>query len=180
MLDSEEFSITFGESLRKIRKAKDFTQQKLADAADTSTTIISDYENAKKRPSLLYAKALAEALNVTVDNLCGEDHNSRYVKELERRPIVALITVIKLFRFRITVLEDGSINLTMPRDRAGYSSTEIRNFFKEYELVQQFSDKADSASGTEMTEQLINHLQSKYDFLPDLPVYIPKNLDKKK
>lgn len=163
----------FGESLRNIRMMKKLTQAEIAESANLSTTAISNYENGEKCPSLASAKAIAEALHVPLDNLTGDDDRSRYVKDLERDPTAALLTVIQLFKFHIKVMDDGSVNLTMPHDCAGYSSSEILAFFREYELVQTFTESIQNDSGVEMRGKLLEHLREKYNHLPDFPIYQP-------
>lgn len=171
LLDTTPTDTLFGTNLQKARRQQNLTQEKLAETAGVSTTIVSDYENRRKSPSLGYAKALAEALHIPLDTLCEDNAFAQYIKDLEREPVVALLTVIKLFKFHIRLLDDGSINLSMPADRAGYSASEIRKFFKEYEIIQEFAASANSDSGKEMKEKLITHIQEKYNYLPDLPIY---------
>lgn len=167
----DKFKITFGDNLIAIRESRKLTQEQLAEKADISTAIISDYENARKNASVVFAKAISDALDVPIDELCGETTHTRYVRKLEKEPVAALLTVIKLFKFEVTLQEDGSIKLYMPDNYAGYSSTEIRNFIKEYEVVQTFSKSANNQAGKEMTEQLLEHLRLKYQHLPDFPEY---------
>lgn len=60
-----------GKRLRAYRKQRDWSQAHLADRAQVSRSYVAEIERGKKNPRLLYAKALAEALSVTVDDLIG-------------------------------------------------------------------------------------------------------------
>lgn len=172
-LAEQAMKTTFGKNLWNIRKMKKMTQANVADKAGLSTTAISNYEKGAECPSVASAKAIAEALNVPLDDLTGDNDHTRYVKDLERDPTAALLTVIHLFKFHIKVMDDGSVNLTMPHDCAGYSSSEILAFFREYELVQTFTESIQNDSGVEMRGKLLEHLREKYNHLPDFPIYQP-------
>ena len=68
----------------------------------------------------------------------------------------------------------------MPHDEAGYSSTEIKKFIKEFMVVQEFKDKNSDKSGEEMTAKLLEHITEKYKHIPDLADYIfPEHILKK-
>lgn len=61
----------FAVNLKKIRKQKDMTQNELAQKSGVSIGTISSYESGIKSPSLLIVAKLAEALGVSIDELCG-------------------------------------------------------------------------------------------------------------
>ena len=58
--------------LREIRKSRGMTQEALSRAARINRVNIAKYESGKSAPSLQSAEKLAQALNVTVDELIGE------------------------------------------------------------------------------------------------------------
>lgn len=64
--------MTFGKSLREIRKRRDLTQSELSRLAKIPQSTISDLEKNKYLPDVLQAKKLAAALGVTVGELLGE------------------------------------------------------------------------------------------------------------
>ena len=171
------FKETFANNLGRIRSERELSQEKLADMAGISLSVVSNYENKKKLASALYAKKLATALDVSIDELCGESADTRYIKKLEDNPIQAILTVIRLFRF---LTDNGDIILSMPHDEAGYSSTEIKKFIKEYMVVQEFKDKNSNDSGVEMAGKLLEHLAEKYKHIPDFPDYIMPEYNLKK
>ncbi|MBR1483017.1 MAG: helix-turn-helix domain-containing protein [Ruminococcus sp.] len=175
-----KFMETFANNLGRIRSERELSQEKLADMAGISLSVVSNYENKKKLASALYAKKLATALDVSIDELCGESADTRYIKKLEDNPIQAILTVIRLFRFHIQLTDNGDIILSMPHDEAGYSSTEIKKFIKEYMVVQEFKDVNSNDSGVEMAGKLLEHLAEKYKHIPDFPDYImPEHILKK-
>ena len=165
------FKETFANNLGRIRSERELSQEKLADMAGISLSVVSNYKNKKKLSSALYAKKLATALDVSIDELCGESADTRYIKKLEDNPIQAILTVIRLFRFYVQLTDNGDIILSMPHDEAGYSSTEIKKFIKEYMVIQEFKKKNSDESGNEMTAKLLEHLTEKYKHIPDFDVY---------
>jgi transcriptional regulator with XRE-family HTH domain len=62
---------SFGERLQSIRKARGLTQVQLAEAAETTQRAISYYETEAGFPPAPAVIDLAEALNVTTDELLG-------------------------------------------------------------------------------------------------------------
>ena len=63
--------MTIGERIRKYRKEKGWTQSQLAEEADMFTSYISHYEAGRWLPSLLNIIAIADALNVSLDDIVG-------------------------------------------------------------------------------------------------------------
>lgn len=63
--------MTIGERIRKYRKEKGWPQSQLAEEADLCTVYISSYETGRWLPSLLNIIAIADALNVTLDDIVG-------------------------------------------------------------------------------------------------------------
>lgn len=63
----------FGLLLKQLRKAKGYSQAKLAGSLNKSTTIISKYECNEKRPSVETLMDMAVLFNCSVDYLLGMD-----------------------------------------------------------------------------------------------------------
>ena len=63
--------MTFGERLRWHRKKKKFTQEQLAQKIGVAKTTITGYEKNNREPDVLKLKKIAEALEVSVDELIG-------------------------------------------------------------------------------------------------------------
>ena len=61
----------FSEELKKLRKGKNLTQQKLADALGISKSTISMYENGNREPDFETSEAIADFFNVRLDDLLG-------------------------------------------------------------------------------------------------------------
>ena len=62
---------TIGANIRFYRKKRGYTQEKLAEQADINEKLIGFYETGKRIPPVINLVAIAEALDVTVDELCG-------------------------------------------------------------------------------------------------------------
>lgn len=63
--------MTIGESIKKARKSRGMTQQKLSRLSGVQQQLISFYENGKYIPNVLTLCSLADALNVSLDELVG-------------------------------------------------------------------------------------------------------------
>lgn len=63
----------FAERLIAERKKKKLTQSELAEKAKISAQTVSYYEKSTKRPTLENAIAIANALDVSIEYLCGQD-----------------------------------------------------------------------------------------------------------
>ena len=62
-----------GETIKALRLEKGLTQPQLADLVGVSKGMISIWENNINEPKASYLKALAVALDTTVDVLLGND-----------------------------------------------------------------------------------------------------------
>lgn len=62
---------TFGINLKTIREKKGYTQTKLAEISGVSRRAIVHYENHAKKPAFDKVKKLAEALEISIDELFG-------------------------------------------------------------------------------------------------------------
>ena len=61
----------FAKNLKRFRKQKGYSQQKLAKALDYGCTAIANYESGRNEPSLDTLVILADTLDVSVDELLG-------------------------------------------------------------------------------------------------------------
>lgn len=61
-----------GETIKALRLEKGLTQPQLADLVGVSKGMISIWENNINEPKATYLKALANALDVTVDQLLND------------------------------------------------------------------------------------------------------------
>ena len=96
----------FGARLLQLRKAKNLTQQALADRAKAldpdlrlSDSVLGKYEGDRAVPRLTEAAALAEVLGVSLDFLtCGETSRTLPLKGLPETQIELLLELTKLLR----------------------------------------------------------------------------------
>jgi transcriptional regulator with XRE-family HTH domain len=64
-------SETFGQRLKRIRKAKKLTQRTLAEKVGVNHHLISHYERETNKPNMSTLEWLCEALDVTATELLG-------------------------------------------------------------------------------------------------------------
>ena len=74
----------FGEYLSRIRTEKGLSQQDLADALGMTQAAISQLESGKRVATPKTVKRLAEALQVDIEELAGEDEQSFELRALMR------------------------------------------------------------------------------------------------
>lgn len=67
----------FGKNLRFFRLQKHFSQEKFAEQTELDRTYISGLERGKRNPSYLIMKRLCEILEITPNDLFGEDEYVR-------------------------------------------------------------------------------------------------------
>ena len=64
---------TFGKRIMMVRKQRAITQQQLGESIGVDKRVISKYEKDQTVPSVLVAKDIAGALDVSLDFLIGSD-----------------------------------------------------------------------------------------------------------
>lgn len=67
-----------GNRIRNIRKEKGFTLDELSQIANISVSFLSDVENNKNMPTLTKINSIAQALNMKISTLIGEDNTPKY------------------------------------------------------------------------------------------------------
>ncbi len=77
--------VNIGERLMRLRKAKNWSQDKLAKEIDSSRVMIGNYERGDNSPSVEVIIKLARIFNVSVDYLLGEGKLATLDKDLLRR-----------------------------------------------------------------------------------------------
>ena len=159
----------FSTNLQKLRKERKLTQEDFADDINVSVTSISDYENGRKEPGYLTVQAMAEAFEVSIDELCGNTPQVQFQKKLEKSCIYTILTFLEYVKPQVHVT-DKKITLTISSDNdcPNYSSREILKFFEEYEIIQNF---AKTIAKEDMVKTLMQNLEKKYDHLPSFPTY---------
>jgi transcriptional regulator with XRE-family HTH domain len=76
---------SFGERLARLRKERGFTQVELAERVGMIQALISDYEREKLRPYADVVVRLAEALEISTDELLGLERATKLEKPVSRR-----------------------------------------------------------------------------------------------
>ncbi len=80
----EERMMVFCERLDQVLREKDLSETDLADMADILPQSVSRYISGKSVPSLLTTIKIAEALDVSLDWLCGIDRNGQDLRSEEQ------------------------------------------------------------------------------------------------
>lgn len=85
----------FGDNLKKIRTAKNISQQELADLIGIHSTHVSRYERSMASPSIDVAKKMAEALNVSVDTLIYGPQDEKAKNNLKDSDLLNMFTKVQ-------------------------------------------------------------------------------------
>lgn len=72
---NSEILIKFGNRVRELRKLKNLSQEELAFRADVHRTYIGMIERAEKNITLLNIEKIANALDVSINDLFNETRN---------------------------------------------------------------------------------------------------------
>lgn len=118
----------FGENIRKAREEKGITQQTLADRLYVTRQAVSRWENGSRYPDLLTAKALARALDTTLNDLLNDDDMQTY-------PEVNPVIEYPVHKRVLTALFAAacSVNLILTLWNTFYYLTDARAFRTVYE-----------------------------------------------
>ena len=94
---------TFGQRLTRLRKAKGFTQEEIADKIGISPQAVSKWENDVSSPDISIIVSLSDILEVSTDELLGrsESINPEVVNDSPVNPE------------GVTINEDGEVNLNI-------------------------------------------------------------------
>ena len=124
----------FSERLKAARQQKGISQAELAQAVGVTAATISSYENSKnaKIPALDKAYAMAEALDVGLDRLCGYENEDA----VDARKILCTF-VFLLSHLKIDIITEGSMIYGEPRAFSLIGNDyKIGEFLKEYQKIQ--------------------------------------------
>ena len=88
---------TIGQNIRYYRKLRGYSQEKLAEMADINDKLVGFYETGKRIPPVINLVAIAETLEVTVDELCGVN-TLEPGTELEREIMRAVRGVLREYK----------------------------------------------------------------------------------
>lgn len=118
----------FSERLKAARQQKGISQAELAQAVGVTAATISSYENPKnaKIPALDKAYAMAEALGVGLDRLCGYENEDA----VDARKILSTF-VFLLLHLKLDIFTEGLPAFSI----TGYDEG-IGEFLKEYKKIQ--------------------------------------------
>lgn len=162
----------FSANLKKMREKLKMTQMELADKIDSPASIISEYETGTKAPGIRQALKIAQALNVSLDDMCDYKATGMAVESVEELPVTILLKVINSFHFRVEELDKWKVTLSFDENSGQFARREIYKFFEEYIAIQRYKDLVgNTPSGEKRTRMLEENLESDYAHLPGLPLY---------
>ena len=71
----------FCKNMRRVRKAKEMSQEELSRLTGIGRTSIANYEIGKNEPNISQAMKIAQALSVSMNKLCEEKEGESYASE---------------------------------------------------------------------------------------------------
>lgn len=157
----------FSERLKIARQNAKLTQKQLADMSNVTAATISSYEseNGTKVPALDKVIAIAKALNVSVDWLCGLDNIIKENENIQFNSIMkalVLLLTIKGVKFEKSELDDHEcISELAPFANIKIYSATITNFLCEYTKISDFIN--DSEYPQYLKDGLLKAVFDKFD-----------------
>lgn len=101
---------TIGSRICRFRKAKNMTQEELANQVGVSSQAVSKWENDASCPDISLLPALCEVLGVSTDELLtGKGDAVRVVPPEERKPLEQLI-----LRIRVNSAQGDKVRVNLP------------------------------------------------------------------
>ncbi len=76
----------FKNTLKKLRKSRNLTQQQLANKMGLAKSTISMYENGNREPNFEQLEAFADIFNVDMNTLIGNQINQRFIETNSNEP----------------------------------------------------------------------------------------------
>lgn len=103
-----------GINIKKERLAKGWSQNKLGNECGIANTVISAYENGRKKPGLNTIAIIAQKLGVSIDRLCYGDENEAFINSVpdEGRKIVNCIYT--LWEMQVIYYYENYIHSMLP------------------------------------------------------------------
>ena len=90
----------FAENLKKIRAQKGISQEELSKKIAIHPVQFSRYERAQSVPSIEIVQKIADALEVTIDELVYGDQNNKAEQNIKDRELLNLFSKIQLLNDR--------------------------------------------------------------------------------
>jgi transcriptional regulator with XRE-family HTH domain len=101
-------NLSFGQNLRIARKQKGYTLARLSEISGISKRMIGHYETQVKRPSVDKIKMLANALEVSIDELMGSIDKTKNSKKNNDQPSYRIMKKVRIIE-RLTIREQKAI-----------------------------------------------------------------------
>lgn len=92
----KHLNITFGEKIAILRKQLKWPQEDLAKKIGTSGPIVGRYERGNITPSIDVVSKIADALEVTIDELAYGNQNNKAEQNIKDRELLSMFSKIQL------------------------------------------------------------------------------------
>lgn len=111
---------SFGENLKQIRSDKNLSQGQLAEIIGMHSTHISRYERNLASPTIEVVKKIAEALNVSADNLIYGNSQQKANNQLGDSELLSLFS-------KVQSLKNEDVNVIKSLINAYVLKTDLQN-----------------------------------------------------
>lgn len=134
----------FSDRLKKARQKAKLTQKQLSELSGVTAATISFYESegGTKAPSLDKVIALAKALNVSIDWLCGLENEIKEDEEIGFDEVMKAIILLSSLKKTSFDYRGGGMDYDESYDISFYDSI-IINFCSEYQKIKEFIENED-------------------------------------
>lgn len=161
---------TFAKRLKEARQKKGWSQSELAKAAKTTATTVSKYEagNETSKPSLELAATFAQALEVSLDWLCGIEQNTEKANRITDFDVKSyLYSLVRIVTELSTDIKtegvklggENAVSITIPNNVIGSFIVKVSDLLKVYRAGSLTEDLYITC-----VDKIVNDYSSKYDF----------------
>lgn len=171
----------FSERLKQIRQKRDLSYKQLSDLSGVTATALSNYEKNGKIPNLDSAVKIAQALQISLDWLCGIENQTNSKKDDSKTILQELSHIMDSFEFEIEHKSNENLVNVVDTFFKCSVSDNIASFCQEYAAIKQM-EKITQLMTPEMKQDLISGLVKKYCNLICVPEKgeifdIPEDID---
>ncbi|HAD80972.1 MAG: hypothetical protein A2509_02025 [Candidatus Edwardsbacteria bacterium RIFOXYD12_FULL_50_11] len=96
-----KISKILGQKIRYLRKAKGFTQEKLAELSGLDNTYIGAIERGQRNPSIESAQAIAKALNISLKDLFDDKQFKKNETTIKTKEIQKIAIILEKQKYHI-------------------------------------------------------------------------------
>lgn len=121
--------MSIGKNIQRLRKEKGLTQDQLAEKSSITRTALGNYERDLRIPNIEIANKIAESLDVSVDEIMGNNNKEEIYKYVE--DYIQNLMKDTLSEETIDILKEYSSLNIHDLDESDYEHIKYKNYFND-------------------------------------------------